>query len=120
MSKVTEYFDLKVMECRCGCGYVKIKGGTLEKVEQARRDFGKPFHISSWCRCEKHNKKCGGSVTSSHLEGYAIDIKFTIVQEMFTALFYLITAGFTRIGIGGNFIHVDDDPGKPQNVIWFY
>lgn len=29
-------------------------------------------------------------------------------------------AGFTRIGIGQNFIHVDTDPDKQQNIIWTY
>ena len=32
----------------------------------------------------------------------------------------LLTAGFTRIGIASTFIHADDDPSKPQNLIWTY
>jgi hypothetical protein len=29
-------------------------------------------------------------------------------------------AGFNRIGIADTFIHVDNDPGKAENVIWTY
>jgi hypothetical protein len=29
-------------------------------------------------------------------------------------------AGFNRIGIAPTFIHVDNDPSKPEDVIWLY
>jgi hypothetical protein len=29
-------------------------------------------------------------------------------------------AGFNRIGISSTFIHVDNDPSKPEDVIWLY
>jgi len=32
----------------------------------------------------------------------------------------LLEVGFTRIGIGNTFIHVDIDKDKSQNVIWTY
>ena len=36
-------------------------------------------------------------------------------------MYYLMLAGFTRIGIGikKSLVHVDDDPSKPA-AIWFY
>jgi hypothetical protein len=32
----------------------------------------------------------------------------------------LLEAGFNRIGIADTFIHVDNDPTKPEEVMWKY
>ena len=46
-----------------------------EKVfEPIRKHFGKPIHISSGYRSEALNKAIGGSLTSQHCSGEAIDI----------------------------------------------
>lgn len=46
-----------------------------EKVfEPIRTHFGKPIHISSGYRSEALNKAIGGSLTSQHCSGEAIDI----------------------------------------------
>ncbi|CAB4175667.1 Peptidase M15A, C-terminal [uncultured Caudovirales phage] len=46
-----------------------------EKVfELIRTHFGKPIHISSGYRSEALNKAIGGSLTSQHCSGEAIDI----------------------------------------------
>jgi hypothetical protein len=29
-------------------------------------------------------------------------------------------AGFNRLGIAKTFIHVDNDPGKPEDTVWLY
>jgi hypothetical protein len=42
--------------------------------EPLREWWGKPLTISSFFRCEKLNKKIGGSPTSQHVKGEAIDI----------------------------------------------
>ena len=34
--------------------------------------------------------------------------------------FTLVEVGFTRIGVGNTFIHVDIDENKSSNVIWTY
>jgi hypothetical protein len=41
-------------------------------------------------------------------------------RERFLIVSACIVAGFTRIGVGSGFIHVDDDPGKPPKVLWLY
>lgn len=42
--------------------------------EPLRKFYGKPLIVSSFYRCEKLNKKIGGSKTSQHITGEAIDI----------------------------------------------
>ena len=73
----------------------------LEKLDLARELSGVPYVINSGYRTEYWNQKVGGRVGSSHLTG-------------------LIEAGFDRIGVGTNFIHVDCDPSKAGNVTWLY
>lgn len=46
-----------------------------EKCFEPLRDwYAKPLTVSSFFRCEKLNKKTGGSATSQHVKGEAIDI----------------------------------------------
>ncbi len=45
-----------------------------ELFEQIRAHFGKPIGISSFYRSPKLNKAVGGTATSQHVKGEAIDI----------------------------------------------
>ena len=47
---------------------------TNEVLDKLREVWGSPIKVSSGFRCEKLNKKIGGSKTSSHLNGYAADL----------------------------------------------
>ena len=92
----------------------------MDKVERARVIAGIPFSVSSGSRCHTHNKVEGGTDTSSHLDGFALDIVVTSSVARFKILTTLLMVGFTRIGIGATFIHVDDDPNKSPEVSWVY
>ena len=46
-----------------------------EFAESVRGVLGCPMFITSGFRCEKLNKKVGGSKTSSHKDGFAVDLK---------------------------------------------
>jgi uncharacterized protein YcbK (DUF882 family) len=90
------------------------------KLQKARDLADTPFNISSGCRCFKHNREVGGANGSSHLAGWAVDISVASSRERFLIVSALLQAGFTRIGVSENFIHVDLDPIKPPCVIWLY
>lgn len=92
----------------------------LNKLQEARTIAGVPFSINSGYRTKEHNKKVGGKPDSSHLKGLAVDISCTSSNRRCVVLSSLIKAGFTRIGIGRTFIHVDLDDSKVQNVYWMY
>lgn len=93
--------------------------GFMFMLDEARKIAGIPFRINSGFRTIAHNKKINGSSNSSHLIGQAADIKITSSRNRFIILNALLQVGFTRIGIYENFIHVDNDPDKIQNVIWY-
>ncbi len=114
-----KYFKREEFACTC-CGEVKIDQEMVNMLDYARRIAKTPFSINSGYRCPKHNAEVGGKETSSHLKGYAVDIKVTSMRSRFKILSALMDAGFERIGIAKTFIHVDNDPDKGPEVIWMY
>tara|TARA_B100001093_G_scaffold511423_1_gene579232 strand:+ start:1211 stop:1564 length:354 start_codon:yes stop_codon:yes gene_type:complete len=92
----------------------------LEKLDLAREHSGVPYVINSGFRTPEHNAKVGGVSGSSHLTGWAADIRADSSNRRFLVLRGLLAAGFNRVGIGQNFIHVDCDPSKAGNVSWLY
>ena len=123
-----KYFTTKEFGCKCtSC---KEKGNTGEKMDttflikldRARDISGVPFKINSGYRCELHNKNIGGVSKSSHMNVpcNASDIATPDSTTRLKILEGLLKAGFTRVGIGKGFIHVDSDRQKSQRVCWTY
>jgi len=78
------------------------------------------IHYTSGYRCPEYNKAVGGKSDSSHLKGLAADIRAQTSSERFAIVNGLVKAGFVRIGMGRDFIHVDMDMSKPQHLMWVY
>lgn len=98
----------------------RMDAEVLKMIDQARELFGKPIRINSGVRSIAHNDKVGGSKSSSHLKGYAIDVSCDNSADRFRLVEILMLVGFNRLGIAKTFIHVDNDPDKSKNVIWVY
>lgn len=92
----------------------------VQMLNDARAMAGVPFVITSGIRTEDHNAEVGGSETSSHLTGHAVDISVETSNWRFLIVDALRECGARRIGIADDFIHVDTDEGKPQDVLWVY
>jgi uncharacterized protein YcbK (DUF882 family) len=92
----------------------------LKRIDTARLLAKVPFVITSGLRCRVHNKRVGGSPSSSHIDGLAVDIKADNSNHRHMILKGLLEAGFKRIGIAKNFIHADCDNTKPQQLTWLY
>ncbi len=105
---------------------INMQKSTLELLEKAREIAKIPFYITSGFRSEEHNTKVGGvkktasAKGSSHMYGYAVDIAVKNGSERFIILNALLKAGFNRAGVANGFIHADNDPDKPKNVLWKY
>jgi zinc D-Ala-D-Ala carboxypeptidase len=120
--QLTENFTDDEFKCPC-CGQFIDSlpfRAFLAKLQDARNIAGTPFVITSGYRCPKHNAEVGGKADSSHLKGIAVDIRTHISPDRFAIINGLIKAGFERVGIGSNFIHVDMDTVKPQRLMWIY
>lgn len=97
-----------------------MKEDFLNLLDDARGIAGVPFVITSGYRTPAHNKEVGGVWDSAHTKGRAADISVSSGSQRWLIIDALIKVGFNRIGISHNFIHVDNDPSKPENVIWTY
>lgn len=114
-----KHFKISEFACKC-CGKTEMQASTLEMIDLARDEANIPFYINSGYRCEAHNRAVGGVQDSAHTKGYAVDIKCSGDASRKLIIAAVKKAGFTRIGIANSFIHVDNDPSKPQNVSWRY
>lgn len=97
----------------------------LSMLDNARDMADIPFKINSGYRTKEHNieiyKRLGKKpIDSAHLKGKAADISCSGSRERWIIITALQDAGFNRIGIANNFIHVDSDENKSPNVIWTY
>ena len=119
-SKLSRYFTVEEMRCKCGCGYCDPAPLLLSMLDTARQLYGKPIYLTSACRCKLHNALSGGSATSSHMDGMAVDIRCSNDADRFLLLEALWTAGFQRIGVRKDFIHVDIDHRKNAERLWLY
>ncbi len=116
-----DHFEISEFLCPCCLrGAKEMNKGFLSMLDTARDIAGITFNINSGFRCPKHNKEVGGSPTSSHLKGLAVDIKADTSRKRYLVVKALIQAGFNRIGIGENFVHVDLDLDKTDNLMWTY
>lgn len=114
-----KYFDKAEFECPC-CGECNVNEVFVARINRAREFCGIPFRITSGYRCEKHNTEVGAVPGSSHCKGLAVDIRCASGTARFEMINAMLLSGFTRIGIGDSFIHVDDDPDKLRSVMWTY
>lgn len=116
------YVKISELDCKCGCGHNNANENFLYKLNHARHLAEVPFVITSGCRCNEHNEKVGGSLTSAHLVGLAVDIACPDSRTRFKIIKALLMVGFTRIGIGKDFIHVDmaECEIKLGQVMWDY
>lgn len=74
--------------------------------------------VTSGLRSVEKNKEVGGSPTSSHLKALACDLRCTSSKEAFRIIETALRAGFRRIGVAKDHIHLDVDPSKVQDCIW--
>lgn len=111
--EMDEAFMLRLQTARSICRELCLEAGVPEIS----------FVINSGSRSEKRNRQVGGKPDSTHLYGRACDIRASSSREKFFIVKSLLLAGFTRVGIYENFIHVDngddfDTPMKKPYVIF--
>lgn len=101
-----------------------IQDSLREKLEAARNIAGIPFIVTSGFRSAENQNdlvaRGKSSPTSSHPKGLAVDVRATDSDERFRIIDAALRAGINRIGVGKDFIHLDIDQDKKQNLIWMY
>lgn len=94
------------LDCKC-CGLNRTSTELMDRLKVARVFADVPFIVTSGTRCIKHNAEVGGSPTSAHLLGYAVDLLVKDDYHRFQILQGLVRGGFKRILIYKTFIHAD-------------
>ena len=112
-----KHFKFSEFNCKC-CNLNHMNSFFLARLDIARDIAQVPFIINSGFRCAKHNEKVDGNEFSAHLTGDAADPKTLNSTQRFAIMSALLQVGFKRIGIGKDFVHVDDDENKGQYVMW--
>ena len=120
MIKEFKYFVYGEFECPC-CARNATSKKFIGKLDYAREKARVPFVVTSGYRCKRRNLKEKGTLTSVHLVGLAADISTPTAGLRYHVLKGLFAAGFVRMGIGKDFIHVDDGyANKTNEVVWDY
>lgn len=106
----------------CPCCKKELNQNMLNLIYKIEQELKKEIFITSGMRCEKHNKIVGGSETSAHLKGLAIDIAFSSGNELYNLLDISKKFGVNRFGINFKkvFLHIDIDKTKPPKTIFGY
>lgn len=106
-----EFADPNTGECKMDRAFV-------ERLQAARTIAGIPFIITSGYRTKETNDAVGGAPKSAHLIGHAADIAWRTPAQLYYIVNSLMRAGFSRIEIGKRHVHVDDNPGHTEGVMW--
>lgn len=105
---------------KVSCCIADVNPCSLQRLDRAREISGIPYIINSAYRSPESEKQKGRSGTGAHTLGYAFDIRCLSSRERYLIVLGALSAGFTRIGIGETFVHMDDCPSLPNPVIWLY
>ena len=109
-------FNYGEFRCKCGGKYcdgypVAFSYDLASNLQKIRNHFGKALIITSPLRCNKHNKNSGGTTTSKHLKGWAVDFYVSGVSAS-SLMNYVKKLPYYRYTykISGNVIHYDITP----------
>lgn len=121
MAKTSKYFaPAEFTRCTPACSIEKMDQGFLDLMDKVRYTAGIPMVISSAFRSRDWEIAHGRSGDGAHPHGKAVDVKCRTSANRYKIVRAAILCGVRRIGIGKTFIHLDNDPSLPQNVIWDY
>jgi len=115
---IPKYFSPREFRCGNDIVFDKMDNNVVVLIDKLRRRINKPIIITSSYRTKEHNAKVGGSTNSQHLLGKALDIVCTDSNYRFLVIKEAFRLGFTGIGVGSNFIHLDIRDKK--SVMWTY
>lgn len=95
----------------------RMNAAFLVKLAECRRLAGIAFAITSSYRSPEKNRAVGGSPSSMHLQGRAVDV----VARNGVARWKIVRAALSlglSVGIMENAVHIDDRAGTP--VLFHY
>lgn len=106
-----KYFtDAEFQRCTPACSIQAMNSAFMRRLDTARSLSSVPFVLTCAFRSRAWDVAKGRSGNSYHCSGRAVDIRCSNSTHRMVIVTALIRSGFNGIGIGRNFIHVDDRP----------
>ena len=116
-----KYFsEQEFKNCIPSCSIEDMDKEFLELLDELREQAGIPLILNCAYRSKEWDLKKGRSGNSSHTKGKAVDIKCTNSNSCYKIIKAALELNIKRIGVGKNYIHIDNDGSLPQEVIWNY
>lgn len=90
-----------------------------DNLEKIRTLLGHPLRISSGFRCMELNRKIGGSVNSSHMDGLAADFTCERFGKPIDIVKALFKSGIKvdQVICEGTWVHISFDPKMRQQFL---
>ena len=118
---MAKYFcEKEFNNCTPSCSMSDMDSEFLELLDKVREECGIPLVLTCAYRSKEWDLKKGRSGNSAHTKGKAVDIRCYSSTNYYKIIKASLEVGIPRIGIGNGFIHLDNDPTLPQNVMWNY
>lgn len=105
---------------KLGCHKSDCNPVSLRRLERLRCMVGQPLILTSAYRTPYHERLNGRSGSGPHTLGVAFDISCTSDALRYKIVSAALAVGFSRIGIGKNFVHVDDSNVHASPRVWTY
>lgn len=116
-----KYFkEAEFQKCTPSCSLQQMDQRFMNTLDALRAQAGIPLKLSCAYRSVAWDKSKGRTGDSAHCKGKAADIVCNANNTRSKIIRAALAIGIRRIGIGKNFIHVDTDTTKSQDVIWHY
>lgn len=124
-----KHFKPTDFRCRCDimCDHQNIISEDLvTKLELLREAIGLPVKINSGSRCKRYNEGVvHGSPNSPHVPNgngttHAVDIHVPDNHYLYQLLNHSFLLGFSGIGIGKGWVHLEDIPSQNDRKLWVY
>jgi len=110
------YFTLDEFKCQ-QTGENQISKDFVALLDELRGLCGFPFVITSGYRSPFHTIEASKAVLGMHTKGIAADIAVNNSTDRFILIDWALSLGFSGIGIGSDFIHLDTRESK---LMWVY
>lgn len=113
-------FHLNLSSCVPKCSQEDLNPVLVERLQYMETLLRfEPTYTSAF-RSQVYERSKGRKGDSAHCKGDAVDISTIDSHTRFLIVRSALLAGFTRIGIGKRFVHLDIDETKAHPIIFHY
>ena len=118
---MSKYFSpAEFLRCTPSCSIKQMDPSFLDLLDRVREKAGIPLVLNCAYRSVEWDQSKGRSGNSAHTRGKAVDIRCNTSSNRYKIISAALACGIRRIGVGKNYIHLDNDSSLSQDVIWHY